>query len=241
MPRLITLLFVMATALGCHAQDGGELLEYQQEIGGGIGLDSYVGDAAGGFMKHPGLMGTVLWRRNLNPRMVVKVNASFGHISGNTEGIYIPQDPLSETPEGGQKAELIHFSRNILDFGAQFEFNFLGYGMGASFKGLKRWTPYLTAGVGMCIGMGGGAKAAAGMCIPLGAGFRFKFKPRWNLGFEWTFNFTTTDKLDDSEATPHLIDPYGIESGMFKNKDCYTKMALTVSYDIAPKYRKCNN
>jgi len=240
MPRFITFLLAFVIALGCHAQDG-ELLEYQQEIGGGIGLSSYVGDAAGGFMKHPGLMGTAFWRRNLNPRMVVKAHAAMGHISGDTEGLYIPQDPLSETAEGGQQAVLIHFSRNVLDIGAQFEFNFLGYGMGASYKGLKRWTPYLTLGVGMCIGMGGGAKAAVGMCIPLGAGFRFKLRPRLNLGFEWTFNFTTTDKLDDADYDTRLIDPYGIKSGMFKNKDCYTKMALTLSYDIAPKYRKCNN
>lgn len=240
MSRLTTFLLAIVIALGCYAQDG-ELLEYQQEIGGGIGLDSYFGDASGGFMKHPGLMGTLFWRRNLNPRMVVKVGTSFGHISGNTEGLYIPIDPSSETPEGGQKAETIYFSRNVLDLGAQFEFNFLGYGMGAGYKGLKRWTPYLTVGVGVCIGMGGGAKAAAGMCIPLGAGFRFKVCPRLNLGFEWTFNFTTCDKLDDPGSVPHLKDPYGIESGMFKNKDGYNKMALTVSYDIAPKYRKCNN
>ena len=52
---------------------------------------------------------------------------------------------------------------------------------------------------------------------------------------------TTTDKLDDADYDTHLIDPYGIESGLFKNKDCYTKLMVTLTYDIAPKYRKCNN
>ncbi len=240
MRHLTTVLIAILCALGSYAQDG-DLLEYQQEIGGGIGLDTYIGDASTGFMQHPGMMGMVFWRRNFNPRMVVKTYISLGHISGNTEGLYFPTDPLSETPEGGQQAATIHFGRNVMDFGAQFEFNFLGYGMGAAFKGLKRWTPYLTAGVGVTIGMGGGADATGGMCIPMGIGFKYKLRPRLNIGFEWTYNFTTTDRLDDSAARTHLNDPYGIESGMFKNKDCYHKMALTLSYDIAPKYRKCNN
>jgi len=240
MRRFLSLILLLTFALGTHAQDG-ELLEYQQEIGGGLGISSYVGDASGGFMKHPGMMGAVIWRRNLNPRMVVKTHIAMGHISGNTEGLYIPTDPNSKTPEGGQPTVLIHFSRNFIDAGAQFELNFLGYGMGAAYKGLKRWSPYVLLGAGVTIGMGGGAKACAGLCIPIGAGFRFKVCPRLNLGIEWTFNFTTTDKLDDADYDTHLIDPYGIESGLFKNKDCYTKLMVTLTYDIAPKYRKCNN
>ena len=240
MQRFTIILILLCGFLGAHAQDG-ELLEYQQEIGGGIGISSYVGDASGGFMKHPGMMGSVIWRRNLNPRMVVKANIAMGHISGNTEGLYLPTDPLSETPEGGQPTALIHFSRNFLDAGVQFELNFLGYGMGAAYKGLKRWTPYVLLGAGVVVGMGGGAKACAGLCIHIGAGFRFKVHKRLNLGIEWTFNFTTTDKLDDADYDTHLIDPYGIKSGLFKNKDCYTKLMATLTYDISPKYRKCNN
>ena len=240
MQRLTILAIMLVMTYMVRAQDN-ELLEYQQEIGAGIGISSYVGDASKGFMRHPRFMGTAIWRRNLNPRMVVKTNIAMGHISGNTEGIYIPKDAESKTPEGGQPAETIYFARNIVDFGAQFEFNFLGYGMGASYKGLKRWTPYLLAGAGVTLVMGGGAKVAAGLCIPLGVGFRYKIRPRLNLGVEWTYNFTTTDKLDDAAYDTHLDDPYGITSGIFKNKDSYTKLGVFITYDIAPKYRKCNN
>ena len=80
-----------------------------------------------------------------------------GHISGNTKGQFIPTDPLSQTPEGGSRTA-VNFSRNLWTAGAQFEFNFLGYGMGAAYKGLSRWTPYLLAGAGMTIGFGGGGK-----------------------------------------------------------------------------------
>ena len=240
MKRLLTIFLVVLGACMAMAQDG-ELLEYQQEIGGGVGLSSYLGDAGGGFLTHPGLMGTLIWRRNLNPRMVVKTNAALGHISGNTEGRFIPTDPLSQAPEGGISAGTIHFGRNVVDLGAQFEFNFLGYGLGAGYKGLSRWTPYLLAGAGLTLGFGGGADATGGLNIPLGVGFRYKLRPRLNLGFEWRFHFTTTDRLDDSEEPTKLNDPLGIESGMFKNKDCYQMCFVFLTYDISPKYRKCNN
>ena len=240
MRRLLPIMLLSLAATTVLAQDG-DVLEYQQEIGGGVGLSSYLGDAGGGFLTHPGLLASVIWRRNLNPRMVVKANAALGHISGNTEGMYFPTDPLSKTPEGGAAAPTIHFGRNIVDLGAQFEFNFLGYGLGASYKGLSRWTPYLLAGAGVTIGFGGGASATGGLNIPVGAGFRYKLRPRLNIGLEWSFRFTTTDRLDDTSAPTRLNDPLGIESGMFKNKDCYQMLLVFLTYDISPKYRKCNN
>ena len=239
-PRTLTALLIMFLAAQASAQDG-ELLEYQQEVGGGLGISSYIGDAGGHLFKNPGFLGTLIWRRNFNPRMSVKVNIGYGHVSGDTKGLFIPEDAWSQTPEGGTEARTIHFSRQLVDAGAQFEFNFLGYGLGAAYKGMKRWTPYLVGGVGVVIATGGGAPAAAGMTIPLGIGFRYKLLPRLNIGFEWTANFTTTDRLDDTSATTQLKDPYGVESGMFKNKDCYMKTFVFLTYDISPKYRNCNN
>lgn len=240
MKRCLLINLMVFGALTTWAQES-DVLEYQQEIGGGIGLASYLGDAGGGFMTHPGFAATFLWRRNLNQRMVVKTNLGMGHISGDTKGVYVPTDPLSETHEGGVATHLIHFSRNLIDLGAQFELNFLGYGMGAGYKGLHRWTPYLLAGAGVTIGFGNGGRTAGALNIPLGVGFRYKLKPRLNIGFEWSVRFTTTDKLDDTNTATRLEDPYGIKSGMFKNKDCYQMMFVSLTYDISPKYRKCNN
>ena len=230
----------IAAATTARAQQG-ELLQYQQEIGAGIGLSSYIGDAGGGFLAHPGAMGTILWRYNINQRMVLKANLGMGHISGSTGGQYVPADALSETPEGGTPALAMRFGRNIMDLGLQFEFNFLGYGRGESYKGLSPWTPYLLAGVGVTVGMGGGGSAAGGMNIPLGVGFRYKLLARLNVGLEWSVRFTTSDRLDDNGRRPLLKDPYGVKSGMFKNKDCYMLTYVFITYDISPKYRKCNN
>ena len=238
--RLITLLLAMLTVLTATAQQG-DVLEYQQEIGGGVGLCSYVGDAGGGFLTSPGVAATAIWRRNLNQRMVIKTNLAMGHFSGDTEGMFVPVDPLSKDAAGGAQAASIHFSRNVVDVGAQFEMNFLGYGLGAAYKGLHRWTPYMLAGVGFCIGFGGGGETTGGLAIPVGAGFRYKLKPRLNLGIEWTVRFSTSDKLDDADLPTHLSDPYGIKGDLFKNRDAYQFLLVTLTYDVSPKYRKCNN
>lgn len=236
---LIILIMFLPVALA-SAQDNGQL-EYQQEIGGGIGLSNYVGDASGSWLSNPGLMATAIWRRNFNPRMVLKTNLAMGHIGGNTEGLYFPTDPMSQSAAGGAKARTISFSRNVLDMGAQFELNFLGYGLGPGYKGLHRWTPYMLAGAGITIGFGDGASTAGALNIPIGLGVRYKLKPRLNAGLEWTMRFTTSDKLDDSQAQTKLDAPYGIKSSSFKNKDCYSFLTLSLTYDMSPKYRKCNN
>lgn len=240
-PRTSILTIALAAlTLPLAAQDG-DLLQYKQEVGGGIGVSSYLGDAGGALLKSPGLMGCFIWRHNINARMVIKTDLAVGHISGNTKKLFFPVDPLSKDAAGGTAAAPMQFSRNIVDVGVQFEFNFLGYGMGAAYKGLSRWTPYLLGGMGVTIGFGGGGKACGGLNIPLGAGFRYKLKPRINVGLEWAVRFTTTDKLDDNGQATRLDAPYGIRSDFFKNKDCYQTLLVSITYDISPKYRKCNN
>lgn len=232
--------FLFAAVLPATAQDG-DLLQYQQEVGGAIGLSSYVGDAGGNFMTTPGLMGAFIWRRNLNARMGFKTNLALGHISGNSKDMFIPTDPTSRDAAGGTAAQPISFSRNVIDAGIQFELNFLGYGLGAAYKGLSRWTPYMMGGMGITIGFGGDGKTCGGLNLPIGVGVRYKVKPRVNVGLEWAVRFTTTDWLDDTGKGTRLSDPFGIYSEGFKNKDCYQTLLLNLTYDISPKYRKCNN
>ena len=62
----------------------------------------------------------------------------------------------------------------------------------------------------------------------------------FNDGF--SFRFSMSDRLDVSERTsPTLNDPLGIKSSGMKNKDSYSFFALFLTYDLMPKYRKCNN
>jgi len=222
--------------IAAHAE---EEVEYKMDMGAGLGGCFYMGDANGVPFANLSVMGAITARRILNPRMAVKTNLAFGHIHGSSDG-FIPIDASSKTAEGGLPTK-VKFSRNVLDLGAQFELNFWGFGTGVGYKGNSRITPYILAGLGITVGMGGGAGACAGMNIPLGIGVKYKVKPRVNLGFEWTMRFSTTDKLDATPEGTQLKDPYGIKSGMFKNKDTYSFAMFFITYDMFPKYRKCNN
>ena len=218
-----------------RAQD----LEYKMELGGALGTSAYLGDVSSSPFKHMSLMGGVLARRNFNQRMVLKGNLAMGHISGSSKGYFSPTDAGSLDAAGGERIE-VDFKRNLLDLGAQFEFSFWGYGRGASYKGLSPITPYLTAGLGLTLAFGGGHVNAA-LNMPVGVGLKYKVKPRINIGAEWTVRFTTSDRLDVTRQSSQLKGPYGIPSSGFKNKDCYSFLMFFVTYDLCPKYRKCNN
>ncbi|MBO5181903.1 MAG: outer membrane beta-barrel protein [Paraprevotella sp.] len=222
------------------AQVGAQEVEYKMELGGGLGGCFYLGDANSKPFANLGGMFSLLARYRFNPRMVIKGNLAMGHIHGTGEGTFFPQDAYSGTVEGGQKGA-VDFSRNVFDVGAQFEFNFWGYGTGKDYRETKRITPYMLIGMGLTFAPKP-LETAVGFNIPVGVGVKYKLRPRLNIGLEWSIRFTTTDNLDVSNAEGvKLNDPYGITSSGFKNKDCYSYTMVYLTYDLFPKYRKCNN
>jgi len=226
---------LLCCTLAVQAED----LEYKMEVGGGGGLCFYLGDANSTPFAHLSGMGSAIVRRVLNPRMVVKGNLAFGHVQGDSQGYYIPQNATSPAPEGGTPV-MVKFSRNVIDLGAQFEMNFWGYGRGGGYKENSPITPYALAGVGFTLVPGGPGTRGA-LNLPIGLGVKYKVRPRLNIGLEWTMRFTTCDELDVAKGQPQLYQPYGIKSVGLKNKDCYSFTMLFVTYDICPKLRQCNN
>ena len=226
--RLAAAFLLLVSVCMVSAQE----LEYKMELGALAGGSFYMGDA--NFttpFKNTAPMGGLLARYNFNPRMVVKGDLAVGRIKGSTEGIdnQFPGDVHST------------FSRNVYELGAQFEYNFFAYGTGAGYKDSRRLTPYILGGVGLTYAPKP-ANHVVAMNIPLGLGVKYKLAPRINCGAEWSMRFTTSDRLDVT-ATEGLVldDPYGIEGKGLKNKDCYSWLMVYVSYDMFPKYRKCNN
>lgn len=210
------------------------------ELGGSVGGCFYLGDANSTPYANTSAMASVIARYVFNPRMVLKANLAYGHIKGDTGNDFFPADALSQTAEGGA-ASKIDFTRNIIDLGVQFEFNFWGYGNYRGYDGFSRLTPYMLMGAGVTIAPGG-VSTDAGFNIPIGLGLKYKIKKRLNIGFEWSIRFTTTDRLDVSGVNGvSLEDPYGISSGGFKNKDCYSFTMVTLTYDLFPRCINCNN
>ena len=86
-------------------------------------------------------------------------------------------------------------------------------------------------GFGLTDGKAGKAFTAN---IPLGVGVKYKVAERLNLGLDWLVHFTLSDKLDGLEA------PLGINSSGFRNKDHYSALSLTLTYDLNPRCPTCN-
>ena len=228
MVRLATVALLLLSVHRVSAQE----LEYNMELGGMAGGSFYMGDANYTTpLKNLALAGGVLARYNINPRMAVKGDLAVGHIKGTTAGM------ANKFPGGAH----IPFSRNVYELGAQFEYNFFAYGTGAGYKDSRRMAPYLLVGVGMTYAPKP-ANHVVAMNIPMGIGVKYKLADRINVGGEWTMRFTSSDRLDVTHAEGvQLDDPYGINSKGLKNKDSYSWLMVYVSYDMFPKYRRCNN
>ncbi len=221
MKKYIAIIILIAMMpIGVSAQ------EYKYEIGASAGLGFYIGDANTKPFRGPGPVFGVLFRQNFNYRWALKYNMTTMRANGTTEG-------WNNAFPGGASYT---FSRQVLDFGVQAEFNFFHYGVGESYKDTKRFSPYIVAGVGFtavpCKGDG-----YFSLNIPLGVGLKYKIGRRWNVGLEFTMRKSLGDKLDGKD----LDDPMHISSAAFKNTDWYSYTMISISYDIGKKGMICNN
>ena len=225
---LLILLGTMFFIGGVRAQDE----VYTWEWGLALGCDFYMGDAnVSRLYKNTHLAGALMARYLINPHMAVKGSLGVGKISGDG------QDLDYVFPQGTQTA----FKRTVYDLSAQFEYNFWEYRIGQTFRNEKRWTPYITGGLGLTYAPKP-LRNVVTMNIPLGLGVKYKIARRMNVGLEWTVHFSLSDCLDvTSEMGNGLDNPFQISGKGMKNKDSYVMTMLFLTYDIFPKCKNCNN
>lgn len=225
-PRVLLTMVFAFFVLHIAAQEE----EYNMEIGVLGGGCFYMGDANTSqlFLNTQPAAG-ILARYNLNPRMVLKGDIAYGRIMGSTDGQAYP---------GGQTTT---FDRSIFELSTQFEYNFFAYGIGEGYKDNRRLTPYIQGGLGATYAPKP-AEHILALHFPIGIGVKYKLFPRVNVGAEWTFRFTSSDKLDvTSPDGLQLSDPLNIKSGFMKNKDSYSFIMAYISYDIFAKECHCND
>lgn len=223
--RLLTLLVCAATALTATAQTDDQ---YRMEIGVGAGMVAYEGDYNGSITSGMQPAATVMLRRIFNPYMGLRLAATYGKLKGSDRGLktYIPGTD-GDTPN--------EFNNTLADLSLTYEYNFWPYGTGHDYRGAKRLTPFIFAGLGATYVTGGGNNVFTAN-LPLGLGVKYKLAPRLNLGVEWAMHFSLSDKLDGT------ADPYGIKSsGLFKNTDCYSALQVSLTYSFMAKCRTCHN
>lgn len=200
--------------------------DYRFDIGGGVGMTGYLGDAnTANLWRHPSWDVEVLLRYIATPRWGFKTNFYVGGLSGDSANM------TNVFPDG----KTYKFSTVFYELGEMAEFNFFNYGIGEYYRHLKRFTPYITAGVGVTAWQVNG-KGGAAFTLPMGVGVKYKPSKRINLGLEFLMKKTFTDRLDG----PDLDDPHGIESSFMKNTDWYSTLTFTISFEFSKRCATCN-
>lgn len=218
---IVVLPAMLSVASPAFAQE-----DYRYDMGGGIGMTGYLGDAGNGNLwAHPGWDLELLFRYLPSPRWGIKTNLYAGGLSGNSA------DMDNVLPAGQQ----FKFSTTFFELGEMAEFNFFSYGIGEKYRKLKRWTPYIAAGLSFTLWTTDG-KVHFTPVIPLGGGVKYKISERLNLGLEFLMKKTFSDRLD---GTP-LSDPYQIKSSFAKNTDWYSTLTFTISYEFSKRCAVCN-
>lgn len=217
----IATLYLLIETTNLSAQE-----DYRFDIGGGVGMTGYLGDAnTSTLFKRPSWDIELLLRYIATPRWSFKSGVYIGGLSGDSA------DMVNVFPDG----ETYKFTTTFYEVSELAEFNFFSYGIGETYLHLKRWTPYITGGLGVTAWSVGGHGGAA-FTIPFGIGFKYKPSKRLNLGLEFLMKKTFTDRLDG----PDLDDPTGIKSSFMKNTDWYSTLTFTVSYEFSKRCATCN-
>lgn len=220
-PTLLILLLSLLSSLRTMAQE-----DYRFDIGGGIGMTGYLGDAnTSNLWSSPSWDIEGLFRYIVNPRWALKTNIYVGALRGDSSKM------TNVFPDGNS----FKFSTTFYEIGEIAEFNFLNYGIGEYYRKLKRFSPYIAAGLGATIWSVGG-KTGGAFTIPFGIGVKYKPSRRLNLGLEFLMKKTFSDSLDG----PLLDDPVGIKSSFMKNTDWYSTLTFSVSYEFSKRCAVCN-
>lgn len=198
---------------------------YKFDIGAGIGMSGYLGDLNNSNpFKRPGFAGDLSFRYRFDTRWGLVTNLGYSTLSGNSK------DLGSAFPNN----ETYSFKSSIIDISERAEVNFFAFGQGESYKRLRRWTPYMSVGIGFVLASCDGQTNAA-FTIPMSLGVKYKLKERINLGLEFNITKAFGDHLDGE-----IADLYQVKSSFLKNTDWYSQIALTISYEFGLRCPTCH-
>ncbi|MDE7471038.1 MAG: porin family protein [Paramuribaculum sp.] len=219
MPALACLM-----TLPSQARDDSEA--YRFDIGGGIGMSGYLGEAnSSSLFSHPGFAGYLQSRYIFNERTALRAQLSLMTLSGNTAD-------LDNALPGNVAYD---FSATATSFDVRGEFNFLPYGIGETYRNLHTISPFIAGGCGLTVSASEGDTFAA-FSVPLSAGVKYKPSLRLNLIAEFTMTKVFGDHLDG----PLLADLNGIRTSFINNSDWHSTVTVGVTYEFGPRCVVCN-
>lgn len=219
-----TLLIAVAAMLhvpGAAAQSA----PYKFDIGVQLGMSGYIGEASGNIFRHPGFDGEVSFRYIGDARWAIRGVLSTLGLSGTTADMdnYLPGDAQYS------------FTSQVTELSARGEFNFFAYGIGETYKRLRRWSPYITLGIGVAMSAAGGTTSFAAT-IPMGMGIKYKVAERWNLALEFTMTKAFSDHFDGQD----LADLNQIKTAFYRSTDWYSRLTVGVAYEFGKRCETCH-
>ena len=225
MRRLLILPVAVVVMLCTCVHAVAQTTPYKFDVGVGVGMSGYVGEASSNIFAHPGCAGELSARYLPDSRWALRgVFGVFG-LSGTTEGM---ADVL---PDNAVYA----FKSQVYDLGVRAEFNFFPYGIGETYKRLRRWTPYLALGIGASMSSCDGQTSAA-FTVPMAFGFKFKLRERINLMAEFSMTKAFGDHVDGKQ----LADLNTIKTAFYKNTDWYSRITVGISYEFGKRCETCH-
>lgn len=221
---------IMASILLLAAAARGQMMVatdyYKFDIGAGLGMSGYLGDANESNIFHrPGFAANIQGRYLFNERTALRAQLTGMTLSGNTA------DFANVLPDGRNYS----FSAFAADLSLRGEYNFFPYGIGETYRRLRRFTPFLALGVGVTVSSSGGSTTAA-FAVPMTAGVKYKLNRRLNLIADFTMTWLLGDRLDG----PDLSDLTTIKSSFIKNNDFHSALQVSLTYEFGPRCIACN-
>lgn len=218
---------VLAVIIATHSSClSAQSAPYKFDIGASLGMSGYLGEAnSANLLSHPGFVGDLRFGYIHDCRWTFRSNLSVFSLSGDT------RDMGNVLPDNGA----FDFKSTVYDLGARVEFNFFNYGIGETYKRLRRWSPYLALGIGACMSSSGGSTAAA-FTVPMAFGVKFKASERINLHAEFSMTKAFSHKIDG----PDIHDVNGIKKAFYKNTDWYSRFIIGISYEFGKRCETCH-
>lgn len=218
---ILCVLLPCAAAFGVSAQEE----TYKFDLGAGVGMSGYLGDVNQvNMFRNPGFAAQIGFRYLIDTRWALRTALTTAGLKGNSSQFSNKFPGLRD----------YSFSAQAYALDVHGEFNFLPYGIGETFKRLKRWTPYMAAGVGAVFSHCGQSNAIA-FEIPLAVGFKFKLRERLNLALEFSMAKAFGDRLDGN-----ISDLQGIKSDFIKNTDWHSQLLISLTYEFGKRCETCH-
>ncbi|MDE6153510.1 MAG: PorT family protein, partial [Muribaculaceae bacterium] len=211
MNRLKVILFTIITAAAilfiapnaCAQEES-----YRFDIGAGLGMGGYMGDLnESNPFGRPGFTGNLAFRYRFDTRWALTTMLGYSALSGNSA------DLSAALPDNAE----YKFKSSVIDLSERVEVNFFAFGIGETYKKLRRWSPYLAVGAGIAMATCEGSNHIA-FTIPMAVGVKYKLLERINLGLEFSMTKAFGDHLDGD-----IADLYQVKSSFLKNTDWYSR------------------